>query len=140
MAAIGIHHVALTINNWEVSKAFYENLFSVMGAVERAQGEGLPHKENGRWCVYSGDGFMVTLWEAKKELQGNRFQMYNVGLHHVAFAASSREDVDALFQALKSSGAEILSGPEEQPGMPGYYAMYFLDPNGIKIEYLHLLQ
>ena len=35
-------------------------------------------------------------------------------------------------------GAEIESGPEEYGYMPGYYAVFFYDPDGIKLEIVHI--
>ena len=98
MAAIGIHHVALTVNDWARSKAFYSEVLCAIGAKEVMGGEGTPHKDSkGHWCGFAAPAFMLTLWEAKPNLRGNPFRIYNVGLHHVAFSAASRADVDTLF-------------------------------------------
>ena len=35
-------------------------------------------------------------------------------------------------------GAEIESGPEEYAYQPGYYAVFFYDPDGIKLEIVHI--
>ena len=34
-------------------------------------------------------------------------------------------------------GAQIESGPEEYDYMPGYYAVFFYDPDAIKLEIVH---
>lgn len=139
MAVIGIHHVALTVNDWSRSKAFYTEILGAIGANEVMGGEGAPHKDSKcHWCAFAAPGFMLTLWEAKPDLRGNSFQVYKVGLHHVALSASSRADVDALFGKLKTMGANILDAPQEYPYVPGYYALYFADPDGMKLEYLHI--
>ncbi|MCG6877417.1 MAG: VOC family protein [Betaproteobacteria bacterium] len=139
MAVTGIHHVALTVNDWGKSKAFYNGVLGAIGAQEVMGGEGAPHKESkGHWCAFAAPGFMLTLWEAKPDLRGNSFQVYNVGLHHVAFSAASRADVDELFGKLKTMGANILDAPQEYPYVPGYYALFFTDPDGMKLEYVHI--
>ena len=33
---------------------------------------------------------------------------------------------------------EIESGPEEYSYVPGYYALFFYDPDGIKLEIVHV--
>jgi catechol 2,3-dioxygenase-like lactoylglutathione lyase family enzyme len=33
---------------------------------------------------------------------------------------------------------EIESGPEEYGYSPGYYAVFFFDPDGIKLEIVHV--
>ena len=54
-------------------------------------------------------------------------------LHHLAFKAPSRAEVDRLHSKLKQIGATIVSPPRAYPEYtpPGYYALYFKDPEGI---------
>jgi glyoxylase I family protein len=81
---------------------------------------------------------MVTLWQAAPQHRSNSFHLYNVGLHHVAFSAASRDDVDRLFCTLESMGANVLNPPAEYSYVPGYYALYFADPDGMKLEYVNI--
>jgi glyoxylase I family protein len=39
---------------------------------------------------------------------------------------------------LHVQGAEIESGPEEYWYQPGYYAVFFYDPDGVKLEIVHI--
>ncbi len=57
-------------------------------------------------------------------------------LHHLAFKAPSRSEVDRLHLELKALGATIVSPPREYPEYTpvGYYAVFFKDPDGIKYE------
>ena len=57
-------------------------------------------------------------------------------LHHLAFKAPSRAEVDRLYSELKQIGATIVSPPREYPRVypPGYYALYFKDLEGLKYE------
>ena len=66
------------------------------------------------------------------------YDRYSVGVHHIAFEAWSREMVDERAEWLAERGAEIESGPEEYGYMPGYYAVFFYDPDGIKLEIVHI--
>jgi glyoxylase I family protein len=139
MSAIGINHVALTVNEWERSKRFYTGLMEAMGAKVLMEVTGAPHKEpDGRLLVFGGKGFMVTVWEAKRALRGNKFELYNVGLHHAAFGADSRASVDRVGQLIPSIGGTVLDAPAEYAYVPGYYATYFTDPDGLKLEYVHV--
>lgn len=62
---------------------------------------------------------------------------YSPGLHHLAFCAPSRRAVDELYEQLKSLDATILDVPAEYPEYSlGYYALFFADPDGIKLEYV----
>ncbi len=61
------------------------------------------------------------------------------GLHHVAFHAASRSDVDGLHEVLIEIGATILDAPAEYPDYArGYYAVFFADPDGLKLELVHM--
>jgi len=57
-------------------------------------------------------------------------------LHHLAFKAESRAEVDRLHVELKKIRATIVCPPREYPEYtpPGYYAVYFKDLEGIKYE------
>jgi hypothetical protein len=35
-------------------------------------------------------------------------------------------------------GADVLDPPQEYPYVPGYYAVFFRDPDGMKLEYVHI--
>jgi catechol 2,3-dioxygenase-like lactoylglutathione lyase family enzyme len=59
-------------------------------------------------------------------------------LHHLALEAGSRAVVDERADWLRGQGAEIESGPEEYSYVPGYYAVFFYDPDGIKLEIVHV--
>jgi catechol 2,3-dioxygenase-like lactoylglutathione lyase family enzyme len=52
--------------------------------------------------------------------------------------AASRSSVDERADWLRAQGAEIESGPQEYGYVPGYYAVFFFDPDGIKLEIVHV--
>jgi glyoxylase I family protein len=45
--------------------------------------------------------------------------------------------VDERARWLRERGFEVESGPQEYDYTPGYYAVFFYDPDGIKLELLH---
>ena len=56
---------------------------------------------------------------------------------HLAIAAPSREAVDAVF-ALARATTEVLHEPRVWPEYhPGYYAVFFRDPDGNNVEAVH---
>jgi glyoxylase I family protein len=59
---------------------------------------------------------------------------YAIGLHHICFTAPSRNAVDERAQWLANNQAAIESPPTEYDYSPGYYAVFFFDPDGIKLE------
>lgn len=139
MKSIGIHHIGLVVNDWEKSEPFYLALAEALGAEPFIKGRGSPHRDhNGRVIIFAANGFMFSIWEALEENRANEFIDYNVGLHHFAFQAPSREAVDSVYDTLLALGAEIVDAPAEYDYVPGYYAVFFRDPNGIRLEYAHV--
>ena len=60
------------------------------------------------------------------------------GPMHLALTASSREAVDAVQEAAGRAGAEILHPARVWPEYhPGYYGVFFRDPDGINVEAVH---
>ena len=139
MAASGIHHIALSVNDWDASYPFYQALATVLGAKPFIESTGAPHRsDDGRVLIFVGEGFMFSIWEALPENRANSFKDYNVGLHHFAFQAPSREAVDELHEGVAALGDYIVDAPQEYGYVPGYYAVFFRDPDGIRLEYAHI--
>jgi catechol 2,3-dioxygenase-like lactoylglutathione lyase family enzyme len=63
------------------------------------------------------------------------FELYAPGFHHLALAVDSRADVDRAHAAAAATGAQILHAPRVFPQYSdGYYATFFLDPDGFRLE------
>ena len=58
-------------------------------------------------------------------------------MHHLAFHATSRSDVDDFHKYLIAEAVTILDAPAVYDYTPGYYAVFFSDPDGIKLELVH---
>ena len=59
-------------------------------------------------------------------------------LNRVAFWAPSREDVERLADVVRRAGGRITSGPKLFPEYPGaYFAVFFEDPSGNRLEIVH---
>ncbi|MEJ0007737.1 MAG: VOC family protein [Steroidobacteraceae bacterium] len=52
----------------------------------------------------------------------------------MAFAAKSREEVQAFHQAALKAGGKDNGGPGYRDYSPGYYAAFVYDPDGHNIE------
>jgi catechol 2,3-dioxygenase-like lactoylglutathione lyase family enzyme len=64
------------------------------------------------------------------------FHRRRTGLNHVAFGVASRQMVDTFVEEfIKPRGIELLyAGAKEYDYAEGYYAVYFEDPDRIKVE------
>ena len=79
----------------------------------------------------------ITIMRAKGPGAVRRHDRYSPGLHHLALRAKSRAAVDVLHAKLVTAGATILDAPAEYPEYgAGYYAVFFADPDGVKLEYV----
>ena len=132
----GIHHLDLVVSDLERSLAFYRGLLGPLGYVR----EGSITGERGEHVVYLGhiDGSTaVGLRERQSGAHAVPYERYAVGVHHVAFRATSRGMVDERAAWLREQAASIESAPQEYDYIPGYYAVFFFDPDGIKLEIVH---
>lgn len=131
-----IDHLDLVVTSLERSLAFYQGLLEPLGYVRLSEIAG----ERGERVLYLGRiGGMgsVSLREAQSDSHPVPYDRYGVGLHHLAFSAYSRATVDERARWLREQGAEIESGPQEYDYTPGYYAVFFRDPDAIKLEIVH---
>ena len=132
MRSAGVHHVDLVVSSIERSLPFYRDLLAPLGFHRIGEVEG----ERGETIWYlSGADCSIGLRESQSE---GPFDRYRVGLHHLALEAASRAVVVERAGWLREQGAEIESGPEEYFYSPGYYAVFFYDPDGIKLELVHV--
>lgn len=131
-----IDHLDLVVTSLERSLAFYRGLLEPLGYVHASEITG----ERGEPVVYlsrHGGGGSVSLRERQSTSHATPYDRYAVGIHHIAFAVSSRALVDERADWLRRQGAEIESGPREYDYTPGYYAVFLHDPDGLKLEILH---
>ena len=133
MRSGGVHHVDLVVSSIERSLPFYRELLGPLGWHGISEVEG----ERGETIWYLlGHETQIGLREAQSPPVA--YDRYSPGLHHLAFEAMSRGAVDERADWLGSVGAEIESEPQEYTYSPGYYAVFFFDPDGMKLEIVHV--
>jgi len=131
-----VSHIDLVVSSIERSLPFYRRLLEPLGWTTVSEVEG----ERGETITYmSAPGRTTALGLRKKQSDEHAvpYNRYAVGIHHVCFEAPSREAVDERADWLITEGAPIESGPTDYRYAPGYYAVFFYDPDGIKLEIRH---
>lgn len=124
-----VHHLDLTVSNMLRSTAFYDRWLPAMGLQRIADCADGP--------LWRGVRFELGLQEARLGMATYRHRRHAPGLHHLAFAAPARAAVIELHEALSRAGEVILDPPAGYPNYaPGYFAVFFCDPDGIKLEYV----
>jgi glyoxylase I family protein len=132
-----ISHVDLVVSSIERSLPFYRGLLEPIGwsGPRELRGE---MGETIHYLSVGGPGVAALgLREKRSDAHGLPYDRYAVGVHHVCFDVPSRDVVDERARWLRGQGARIESGPAEYEYTPGYYAVFFHDPDGIKLELLH---
>jgi catechol 2,3-dioxygenase-like lactoylglutathione lyase family enzyme len=131
----GIHHVDLTVKDAHASFAFYESVLGFMGYKLQEETErGFDFDLQTPGAPFTSIGIV----DARGPNAARTHDRYSVGLHHIAWTAESRADVDALHAHLLKIGAKILFAPALYPEYgPTYYAVFFEDLDGMKLEFVH---
>jgi glyoxylase I family protein len=132
-----IDHFDLVVSDLERSLRFYRGLLAPLDWAGEIRITG----ERGEEVVYLGAsgperGAVLSLREAPGD-PGLPYDRYSVGIHHLAWRVDSRELVEERHRWLLAEGAEIESPPREYDYAPGYYAVFFYDPDGLKLEIVH---
>ncbi|MCX5479572.1 VOC family protein [Kaistia geumhonensis] len=121
---VGIDHLVIRVGDYERSKRFYDRLFTFLGFEVLGDYGDQIGWTNGRTRFWIG--------EADEEGKRHPHRVGNIGFHHYAFELESREDVDALQAFLEQEGTTIVDPAGEY--YDDYYAVFFLDPDGLKLE------
>jgi glyoxylase I family protein len=126
-----LHHIDLTVTDPTRARPLYDLVLTHAGFASKGHGE-----DWAGWGLGGKRYPCITLVKAKGRSAARKHDRYAAGLHHLALAAKSRADVDALYEKLRAHGATILDAPAEYPDYgEGYYAVFFADPDGLKLEY-----
>jgi len=121
---VGIDHLVIRVSDYETSKSFYGRLFDFLGFEISEEYEDAIGWTNGRTRYWIGPADAVG--------RKRKYRIGDVGFHHYAFELRSRKDVDALQDFLHELGATIVDPAGEY--YDDYYAVFFLDPDGLKLE------
>ena len=121
----GIDHLVLSVGDFARAKDFYNKVLGFLGFKLKYDMGGFAGWSNGK----------TLFWIAAADAQGRKrkYRKGDIGFHHYAFELSSRKDVDALGAFLEQPGMNVLDPPGEYYGR-SYYAFYFPDPDGMKLE------
>jgi catechol 2,3-dioxygenase-like lactoylglutathione lyase family enzyme len=124
-------HIDLRVKNMEVAKKFYGQFLPQLGFV-RERHEPSPSPESG--------GDFHTFYSAGADKPSEFFGFTEDKNHQangtrIAFWADTRDEVDQIAELVRQAGGKNLEGPETCGDYgPGYYAFFFEDPDGNKLE------
>lgn len=116
-----LHHISINVSDFATAKSFYTGALAPLGygmvseyAEWSVAGFGEPGKPD-TWIHASGKPVTQTV--------------------HVAYAAKSKEDVQAFYNAGLAAGGKDNGAPGyRKEYSPGYYGAFVHDPDGNNIE------
>ena len=118
-----LDHIDLRVHDMETARKFYSRLLPALGyTCDRSDQE---------WATFYAAGgdkpdeFFGFTVDPEHQPNGTR----------IAFWAESRPKVDELAELVREIGGRNIEGPSIEPSYsPGYYACFFEDPDGNKLE------
>lgn len=122
-----ISHIEINVTDFEQSAEFWGWLLGKLGYA--------PYQswERGRSWKLGHAYFVIVQVEDAFRLQA--YHRKRTGLNHLAFHAADRAEVDALTEELKARNVPILYADRHPyAGGKNTYAVFFEDPNRIKVE------
>jgi len=122
-----VNHLRLSVRDVAASRTFYDPWLRRLGFAAVARDD-----DGAAWGSQEAGWLILT--------PASRDAAHDAGapgLHHVAFKAASRELVDRVHELVVAAGAEVLDPPGPYDAEPDHYAVFFRDPNGLKLEVVY---
>ena len=115
-------HIDLRVSDIAAALAFYDQLLPALGFTERYHGE--------EWKVWATtEPLPSTAYFAITEERG-----HVANSNRIAFWVATDAEVERITEIARSAEAANLSGPKQMPYSRGYYASFFADPSGNRLE------
>ena len=115
-------HIDLRVHDMAVAQRFYDQILPAIGFTDSSG--------DSTWMTYTAKGgekpeFFGFTHDAEHRPNGTR----------ISFWADTREEVDRVAEVVKQAGGLVLEGPEVcAEYSPNYYAFFFEDPSGNRLE------
>jgi catechol 2,3-dioxygenase-like lactoylglutathione lyase family enzyme len=132
-----IDHIQITVKDMSVAVPFYDQLMPLLGFDIQHRVDAVIETHEFHVVEYSHPLLSFAITSPRHTFCTDAIHRRKPGsLHHLAFQAASRNEVDRLHSEVRRIGGTIVSPPQEYPQYtpPGYYAFFFKDPEGIKYE------
>ncbi len=127
------NHLQIYVSDRRVSFPFYKDMLTYLGYLVVDEDEthlGMRNEPTDIW-----------LKETHEENKNGGYSRRNIGINHIAFRVSKKEDVDKFCQEflIPQSIKLLYNSPRQFPEYTEkYYAVYFEDPDKIKLEVVFL--
>jgi catechol 2,3-dioxygenase-like lactoylglutathione lyase family enzyme len=124
-----IHHFEYNVGDLAKSRIFYDKFLKLLGWKRF-----MTHKDV---IGYTDGSLKLFLVQVEKRFSKSKFHRKQVGLNHIAFRVNGKKKVDDFHAFLKKNRINVLYGGSRDYSSEyakGYYAVFFEDPDRIKLE------
>ena len=131
-----IDHIQLTVQDLKLAEPFYDHLMRILGFDLSRKSKGSVPDHDFEVIEYVHDNITIGINSPRKAFSNDAVHRRKPGsLHHLAFTAKSEDQVNAAYRELQKINANIVNPPQLYPQHGEYYyALFFKDPGGIKLE------
>lgn len=131
-----VDHIQITIKDLKVAEPFYDKLMPILGFDINRKSKGAVAAHEFDVIEYIHPLLLFAINSPRSVFKKDTIHRRKPGaIHHLAFKAVSREEVDQLYLEIKEIGAKIVDPPKLYPQHgESYYALFFKDLEGIKYE------
>lgn len=128
-------HIDLRVRDMEAARKFYAQFLPQLGFVHERP-EPAPATLSSSEAAEDFHTFYSAGGDSPSEFFGfTRDKDHRPNGTRIAFWADTREKVDSVAKLVREAGGKALEGPEVCADYsPGYYAFFFEDPDGNKLE------
>jgi len=123
---LGIDHIYITVSDMQKSESFYDAVMEILGfRKSQFQFKGEPHIQ------YYNRHFGYVLRPARSK---SSHDSYAPGLHHFCLRVEGEAEVIEAAKKLKEKNISVTEPRRYSEYAPDYFAVYFSDPDGLRLE------
>ncbi len=135
-AVAGFHHLAITATDLDASVAWYQRVLGLQPLPMTFPHHGAEESGHAVLLLEPAQGWAIGIHRHVAN-PGTPASETTTGLDHIAWAVSSREDLDAWASWLDEQGVQHAGVTDTIDPMP-YSVLVFRDPDNVQLELVHL--
>lgn len=134
-----IDHIQITVKNLDEAEVFYDALMPILGYDINLKSKGSVPANEFDVIEYVHPKLTVGINSPRAAFQDEEVHRRKPGaLHHLAFQAQNEDEVNQAYEKLLNASVNIVAPPQLYPQHgKHYYALFFKDPGGIKLEIVY---
>jgi catechol 2,3-dioxygenase-like lactoylglutathione lyase family enzyme len=132
MPNLQIPYIILTVKEFKISRDFYKAVF-----VDTLGCEVKFDIENFFYIILNDKDQSFGISPENVQFKDQKFNQGRVGLHQFAIELETKKEIEKVYQKIVELGYGNEGKPQNMPDFgDNYYAFYYLDPDGIKHEFV----